>query len=76
MATDVDVCACMLCRCVVHVTHKSAFPPLHDKGIDAVGGAICSAARVDPKVSPGLGSCAVAAGSIHHNLTFSWRGAR
>lgn len=26
--------------------------------------------------SPGLASCAVAAGSIHHNLTFNWRGAR
>lgn len=25
--------------------------------------------------SPGLVSCAVAAGSIHHNLTFNWRGA-
>lgn len=46
VATDVDVCACMLRRCVV-----SAFSPLHDRGIDAVGGTSCSALRRDPKVS-------------------------
>lgn len=51
LATDVDVFACMLYRCAVHVTHKSAFSPLHYRDIDAVGGTSCDAFRGDPKVS-------------------------
>lgn len=41
----------MLYRCAVHVTHKSAFSPLHYRDIDAVGGTSCDAFRGDPKVS-------------------------
>lgn len=40
--TDAAVCACMLCRCVVHATHASVLSQLHDRGIEAVGGTSCS----------------------------------
>lgn len=54
----------------VGVTHKSVFSLLHYRGIDVVGAGCERTVR-----STGLASCAVAAGSIHHNLTFNRRGA-
>lgn len=50
------------------------FSPLHERGVDATGGASFGASRGGTLRSPRLASCAVAAGSIHHNLTFNWRG--
>lgn len=59
VVTDVAACACMLCRCVVHVTHESVFSLLHYRGIDVMGadrevywaGELCSCCRLYPSQS-------------------------